>query len=118
MRLNYLNQKREDTIPPPLDLLARRPELRDVGIAGYLAGAAVDGAPGMPPKHVVKFNNARLQLIAAQIRAGDDISVEDLEYLREFFQYMSPRLAEFNKALVKAVRRMAGEMGRLIRGAA
>lgn len=49
MRLNYLNQKREDTIPPLLDLLARRPELRDVGIAGYLAGAAVDGAPGMPP---------------------------------------------------------------------
>ena len=48
MRLNYLNQKREDTIPPLLDLLARRPELRDVGIAGYLAGAAVDGAPGMP----------------------------------------------------------------------
>lgn len=32
-----------------VDLLARRPELRDVGIAGYLAGAAVDGAPGMPP---------------------------------------------------------------------
>lgn len=31
-----------------VDLLARRPELRDVGIAGYLAGAAVDGAPGMP----------------------------------------------------------------------
>lgn len=31
------------------DLLARRPELRDVGIAGYLVGAAVDGAPGMPP---------------------------------------------------------------------
>lgn len=30
-------------------LLARRPELRDVGIAGYLAGAAIDGAPGMPP---------------------------------------------------------------------
>lgn len=27
-----------------VDLLARRPELRDVGIAGYLAGAAVDGA--------------------------------------------------------------------------
>lgn len=31
-----------------VDLLARRPELRDVGIAGYLAGAAVEGAPGMP----------------------------------------------------------------------
>lgn len=34
------------------DLLARRPELRDVGIAGYLAGAAVDGAPGMPKTKV------------------------------------------------------------------
>lgn len=34
-----------------VDLLARRPELRDVGIAGYLAGAAVEGALGMPPKH-------------------------------------------------------------------
>lgn len=33
-----------------VDLIARRPELRDVGIAGYLVGAAVDGAPGMPPK--------------------------------------------------------------------
>lgn len=32
-----------------VDLLARRPELRDVGIAGYLVGAAVEGAPGMPP---------------------------------------------------------------------
>lgn len=32
-----------------VDLLARRPELRDVGIAGYLVGAAVDGGPGMPP---------------------------------------------------------------------
>lgn len=32
-----------------VDLLARRPELRAAGIAGYLAGAAVDGAPGMPP---------------------------------------------------------------------
>ena len=31
-----------------VDLLARRPELRDVGIAGYLVGAAVEGAPGMP----------------------------------------------------------------------
>lgn len=31
-----------------VDLLARRPELRDVGIAGYLAGAAVEGVPGMP----------------------------------------------------------------------
>jgi hypothetical protein len=31
------------------DLIARRPELRDVGIAGYLVGAAVEGAPGMPP---------------------------------------------------------------------
>jgi hypothetical protein len=31
------------------DLIARRPELRDVGIAGYLVGAAVDGGPGMPP---------------------------------------------------------------------
>ena len=30
-------------------LIARRPELRDVGIAGYLAGNAVEGAPGMPP---------------------------------------------------------------------
>ena len=28
------------------DLTARRPELRDVGIAGYIAGNAVDGAPG------------------------------------------------------------------------
>lgn len=35
-----------------VDLLARRPELRDVGIAGYLAGAAVDGAPGMPKMKV------------------------------------------------------------------
>ena len=34
-----------------VDLLARRPELRDVGIAGYLAGAAVDGAPGKPPDY-------------------------------------------------------------------
>lgn len=103
-----------------VDLLARRPELRDVGIAGYLVGAAVDNVPGMPPEvqPAFKYDNARLQLIAAQIRAGDDISVEDLEYLREFFQFMSPRFAEFNKALVKAVRRMAGEMGRLIRGAA
>lgn len=32
-----------------VDLIARRPELRDVGIAGYLVGAAVDGGPGMPP---------------------------------------------------------------------
>ena len=32
-----------------VDLLARRPELRDVGIAGYIAGNAVDGAPGKPP---------------------------------------------------------------------
>ena len=31
-----------------VDLIARRPELRDVGIAGYLAGNAVEGAPGMP----------------------------------------------------------------------
>jgi hypothetical protein len=31
-----------------VELIARRPELRDVGIAGYLVGAAVDGAPGMP----------------------------------------------------------------------
>lgn len=43
-----------------VDLLARRPELRDVGIAGYLAGAAVEGAPGMPPaavdaKRALKF---------------------------------------------------------------
>lgn len=103
-----------------VDLLARRPELRDVGIAGYLAGNAVEGAPGKPPevRPAFKYDDARLQLIAAQIRAGDDISVEDLEYLREFFHVMAPRFAEFNKALVKAVRRMAGEMGRLVRGAA
>lgn len=31
-----------------VELIARRPELRDVGIAGYLVGAAVDGGPGMP----------------------------------------------------------------------
>lgn len=31
-----------------VDLLARRPELRDFGIAGHLVGAAVEGAPGMP----------------------------------------------------------------------
>ena len=43
-----------------VDLLARRPELRDVGIAGYLAGAAVDGAPGMPKERV------RLAVMASQ----------------------------------------------------
>ena len=32
-----------------VDLIARRPELRDVGIAGYIAGNAVEGAPGKPP---------------------------------------------------------------------
>ncbi|MGH3997736.1 MAG: hypothetical protein ACRDTJ_09775, partial [Pseudonocardiaceae bacterium] len=49
MRLTRLNLSREATIPDLLELLARRPELRDVGIAGYLVGAAVDGGPGMPP---------------------------------------------------------------------
>jgi hypothetical protein len=44
-----LCQPRETLVPALLDLLARRPELRDVGIAGYLVGAAVDGGPGMPP---------------------------------------------------------------------
>jgi hypothetical protein len=44
-----LCQPRETLVPALLDLLARRPELRDVGIAGYLVGAAVEGAPGMPP---------------------------------------------------------------------
>jgi hypothetical protein len=38
-----------------VDLLARRPELRDVGIAGYLVGAAVEGAPGMPHSAVVSY---------------------------------------------------------------
>lgn len=32
-----------------LELLARRPELRDIGIAGYLAGEVLGNAPGMPP---------------------------------------------------------------------
>jgi hypothetical protein len=45
-----LCQPRETLVPALLDLLARRPELRDVGIAGYLVGAAVDGAPGKPTK--------------------------------------------------------------------
>lgn len=40
---------RADSTRELVDLLARRPELRDVGIAGYLVGAAVDGGPGMPP---------------------------------------------------------------------
>lgn len=31
-----------------VDLLARRPELRDVGIAGYLAGDVLGNVPGMP----------------------------------------------------------------------
>lgn len=109
-----LCQPRETLVPALLDLIARRPELRDVGIAGYLVGAAVDGAPGMPPKHVVKFDNARLQLIAAQIRAGEDISVEDLDYVREFFRVMTPHFAEIGKAM----RRITAEMSRLIRGAA
>lgn len=41
-----------------VDLLARRPELRDVGIAGYLAGAAVDGAPGMPETWAARWMGA------------------------------------------------------------
>ncbi|MGH3997743.1 MAG: hypothetical protein ACRDTJ_09810, partial [Pseudonocardiaceae bacterium] len=42
---NLPNEKGESLT----DIVARRPELRDVGIAGYLVGAAVEGAPGMPP---------------------------------------------------------------------
>lgn len=45
--MSFGHYPRRDTTAH-VDLLARRPELRDVGIAGYLAGAAVDGAPGMP----------------------------------------------------------------------
>ena len=43
-----------------VDLIARRPELRDVGIAGYLVGAAVDGGPGMPQERT------RLAVMVAQ----------------------------------------------------
>lgn len=52
-----------------VDLLARRPELRDVGIAGYLAGAAVDGAPGMPPKHVVIVFGAESEIVRTAVAA-------------------------------------------------
>ena len=83
MRLNYLNQKREDTIPPLLDLLARRTELRDVGIAGYLAGAAVDGAPAhyLPAMKVEPLNTGYL--------AGRHDTTFRLEfpYLEHFMQF-------------------------------
>ena len=47
-----------------VDLLARRPELRDVGIAGYLAGNAVEGAPGMPPTYACDCGCALRGLVA------------------------------------------------------
>jgi hypothetical protein len=39
---------RRTATQPLLELLARRPELRDVGIAGYLAGEVLDNVPGDP----------------------------------------------------------------------
>jgi hypothetical protein len=41
-----LCQPRETLVPALLDLIARRPELRDVGIAGYLVESALNDEGG------------------------------------------------------------------------